>query len=118
MSTQAADKRFGVGRMLLACALAFGFAFALVPLYRIACEKVLGVRLERGASDVASITVLMSRCSFQTSVFRFASSSQYASIRSRSDMNFQSVLSRIVISLSSLKTVRFSRMNESRRSRA
>ncbi|QIL21672.1 cytochrome c oxidase assembly protein [Thermomonas sp. HDW16] len=32
---------------------AFGFAFALVPLYRIACEKVFGVRLEKGPAQVA-----------------------------------------------------------------
>ncbi|RZA20817.1 MAG: cytochrome c oxidase assembly protein [Lysobacteraceae bacterium] len=30
---------------------AFGFAFALVPLYRIACEKVFGVRLEQGPAQ-------------------------------------------------------------------
>ena len=54
MSAQAGRRSFGVGRMLLACAFAFGFAFALVPLYRIACEKVLGVRLGRGAADVPS----------------------------------------------------------------
>ena len=40
-------------RMLLkmvAVALgAFAFTFALVPLYRLACEQVLGIRLERGA---------------------------------------------------------------------
>lgn len=30
---------------------AFGLSFALVPLYRIACEKVFGIRLERTASE-------------------------------------------------------------------
>lgn len=30
---------------------AFAFTFALVPLYRIACEKVFGIRLERGVAD-------------------------------------------------------------------
>jgi cytochrome c oxidase assembly protein subunit 11 len=33
---------------------AFGFAFALVPLYRIACEKVFGVRLEQGPARVGA----------------------------------------------------------------
>ena len=33
---------------------AFGFAFALVPLYRIACEKVFGVRLEQGPVQVSA----------------------------------------------------------------
>lgn len=30
---------------------AFAFTFALVPLYRIACEKVFGIRLERGVAE-------------------------------------------------------------------
>ena len=33
---------------------AFAFTFSLVPLYRIACEKVFGVRLERGPGADAS----------------------------------------------------------------
>ena len=42
---------------LVAIALAaFAFTFALVPLYRIACEKVFGVRLEKGPAE-ASTTV-------------------------------------------------------------
>ena len=43
-------KRVGIGGMIVVSMLAFGFTFALVPLYRIACEKVFGVRLERGAA--------------------------------------------------------------------
>ena len=38
----------GVAKMAGVALAAFGFAFALVPLYRIACEKVFGVRLEQG----------------------------------------------------------------------
>jgi len=37
--------------MVLVALGAFGFTFALVPMYRIACEKVFGIRLERGAGD-------------------------------------------------------------------
>ena len=33
---------------------AFAFTFALVPLYRIACEKVFGIRLEQGPGQVAA----------------------------------------------------------------
>lgn len=40
--------RIGIGGMVAVTLLAFGFSFALVPLYRIACEKVFGIRLERG----------------------------------------------------------------------
>ncbi|QDH68858.1 cytochrome c oxidase assembly protein [Marilutibacter alkalisoli] len=38
---------------------AFAFSFALVPLYRIACEKVFGIRLERSAVEgqVAALPV-------------------------------------------------------------
>jgi len=40
--------RIGIGGMVAVTLLAFGFSFSLVPLYRIACEKVFGIRLERG----------------------------------------------------------------------
>ena len=45
------QRRFGVGGMVAISLFAFGFSFALVPLYRIACEKVFGIRLERDAAD-------------------------------------------------------------------
>lgn len=38
----------GLMKMLAVALAAFAFTFALVPLYRIACEKVFGVRLEKG----------------------------------------------------------------------
>lgn len=41
--------KMGVWKLLGVSLLAFGFAFSLVPLYRIACQKVFGVRLEQGA---------------------------------------------------------------------
>ena len=49
-------KTFGVVKMLGVSLAAFAFAFSLVPLYRIACEKVFGIRLEQGpaAGAVAS----------------------------------------------------------------
>lgn len=52
-ATAPAARRFGIAGMLAVSLLAFGFSFALVPLYRIACEKVLGIRLERGPSEVS-----------------------------------------------------------------
>jgi len=52
MNAETASKRsLGIGGMVAVSLVAFGFSFALVPLYRIACEKVFGIRLERGASD-------------------------------------------------------------------
>ena len=46
--SEARAHSFGVAKMVGVALAAFGFAFALVPLYRIACEKVFGVRLEQG----------------------------------------------------------------------
>ncbi|MEO6263553.1 MAG: cytochrome c oxidase assembly protein [Luteimonas sp.] len=50
--------RFGNGRGLIkmvgVALTAFAFSFALVPLYRIACEKVFGVRLEKGPVDASA----------------------------------------------------------------
>ncbi len=54
--SEARARSFGVAKMVGVALAAFGFAFALVPLYRIACEKVFGVRLEQGpvaAKDAA-----------------------------------------------------------------
>lgn len=52
MNPETTRKRsLGIGGMVAVSLLAFGFSFALVPLYRIACEKVFGIRLERGAAD-------------------------------------------------------------------
>lgn len=48
-----AKKTAGLGKMLVVTALAFGFTFSLIPLYRIACEKLLGVRMEREASIIS-----------------------------------------------------------------
>lgn len=44
----------GIVKMLGVALGAFAFSFALVPLYRIACEKVFGVRLERTAAEIPS----------------------------------------------------------------
>ncbi|HVI24940.1 MAG TPA: cytochrome c oxidase assembly protein [Xanthomonadaceae bacterium] len=46
--------KLGLGKMLGVSLGAFAFAFAMVPLYRITCEKVFGVRLEKGPAQVAA----------------------------------------------------------------
>jgi cytochrome c oxidase assembly protein subunit 11 len=53
MSTETVQRKTkGALLKMVAVALgAFAFSFALVPLYRIACEKVFGIRLERGAVE-------------------------------------------------------------------
>ena len=49
-------KTFGVVKMLGVSLAAFAFAFSLVPLYRIACEKVFGIRLEQGPAAGAAVS--------------------------------------------------------------
>ena len=44
----------GLLKLLGVSLAAFAFTFSLVPLYRIACEKVFGMRLEQGPGQVAS----------------------------------------------------------------
>ena len=44
-------RELGVWKMIGVAVIAFGFAFSLVPLYRIACEKVFGIRHEQTASS-------------------------------------------------------------------
>ena len=41
----------GIVKLVAVAIGAFAFTFSLVPLYRIACEKVFGVRLERGPAS-------------------------------------------------------------------
>lgn len=41
----------GLVKMIAVALVAFAFTFSLVPLYRIACEKVFGIRLERSVAD-------------------------------------------------------------------
>ena len=44
----------GIVKLVGVALAAFAFTFALVPLYRIACEKVFGVRLEKGPAEAAA----------------------------------------------------------------
>ena len=44
----AKPRNAGLGKLVAVSLLAFGFTFSLVPLYRIACEKVFGIRLAKG----------------------------------------------------------------------
>jgi cytochrome c oxidase assembly protein subunit 11 len=44
----------GMVKMIGVALVAFIFSFSMVPLYRIACEKVFGVRLEKGPVDAST----------------------------------------------------------------
>lgn len=48
-----ASRHAGILKLVGVALAAFAFTFALVPLYRIACEKVFGVRLEKGPVNAA-----------------------------------------------------------------
>ena len=51
----------GIAKMVGVAIAAFAFTFSLVPLYRIACEKVFGVRLEKSAIDAGQAARLEGR---------------------------------------------------------
>ncbi|TBR07965.1 MAG: cytochrome c oxidase assembly protein [Lysobacter sp.] len=53
-STPANRNIAGWPKLLGVSVLAFAFTFSLVPLYRIACEKVLGIRLAQGPQKAAA----------------------------------------------------------------
>lgn len=57
MSQAPAPTKRGAGWLkLVGVALAaFAFTFSLVPLYRIACEKVFGIRLEQGPGQAKAV---------------------------------------------------------------
>ena len=44
----------GLWKLVAVAFAAFAFTFALVPLYRIACEKVFGIRLENRVADAGA----------------------------------------------------------------
>ena len=50
-----------VKRALFAAGAAFVFCFSLVPLYRIACESLFGIKLDGGAAQAASFAPDTSR---------------------------------------------------------
>ncbi|MEJ1142088.1 cytochrome c oxidase assembly protein [Stenotrophomonas sp. CCNWLW162] len=50
----APSRSAGLPRLIGVAVVVFLLTFSLVPLYRIACEKVFGVRLERGPGSEAS----------------------------------------------------------------
>ncbi|GAB3512053.1 cytochrome c oxidase assembly protein [Pseudoxanthomonas daejeonensis] len=58
MSEPRAQAKRGAGWLKLAgvALAAFAFTFSLVPLYRIACEKVFGIRLEGGTGQARAGT--------------------------------------------------------------
>ena len=60
MSQPRARNARGTVKLVGVALAAFAFTFALVPLYRIACEKVFGMRLEKTAIDGEQAAALAS----------------------------------------------------------
>ena len=55
--TPASQRNRGVLKAaLIVCACAFLFGFAMVPIYRIACEHVFGIKLAQGAASEAKVS--------------------------------------------------------------
>ena len=55
--TPATQRNRGVLKAaLIVCAGAFLFGFAMVPIYRIACEHVFGIKLAQGAASEAKVS--------------------------------------------------------------
>jgi cytochrome c oxidase assembly protein subunit 11 len=55
--TPATQRNCGVLKAaLIVCACAFLFGFAMVPIYRIACEHVFGIKLAQGAASEAKVS--------------------------------------------------------------
>ena len=57
MDARADNRRF-LKRALLVCAAMFVFGFACVPIYRIACVHVLGIKVDGQAADAAKVAAL------------------------------------------------------------
>ena len=55
MNTSRPDTSATIKRIVLVALGAFVFAFAMVPLYNVACEKVFGIKLEKGPSGQAQL---------------------------------------------------------------
>jgi len=56
-NTAKAQRTTGISRLLLLPLAVFILSFSLVPLYKIACEKVFGIRVEREASQAATVVM-------------------------------------------------------------
>lgn len=98
----------GIARVALGVvAASFLFGFAMVPIYRIACEHVLGIKLSGEAADAAQVA-LMTEDKSRTVVVEFI-----ASVNSKLPWTFKAEKTRIEVHPGALTEVWFDATNES-----
>ena len=98
----------GIARVALGVvAASFLFGFAMVPIYRIACEHVLGIKLSGEAADAAQVA-LMTEDKSRTIAVEFI-----ASVNSKLPWSFKAEKARIEIHPGALTEVWFDATNES-----
>ena len=98
----------GIARVALGVvAASFLFGFAMVPIYRIACEHVLGIKLSGEAADAAQVA-LMTEDKSRTIAVEFI-----ATVNSKLPWSFKAEKARIEIHPGALTEVWFDATNES-----
>ena len=85
------ESRPVVKRALVVAAIAFVFCFSLVPLYRIACEVVFGIKLEQGGSGEAQAA------SYKVDASRLVTVEFTGSVNSQLPWQFRPAVSRMQV---------------------
>lgn len=88
-------------------AASFLFGFAMVPLYRIACEQVLGIKLDPNGASASKVAAM------QVDESRLVAIEFVASVNSKLPWAFKPELSRIEVHPGALTEVWFDATNES-----
>lgn len=88
-------------------AASFLFGFAMVPIYRIACEHVLGIKLSGDVADAASVALM------QVDESRTVTVEFIASVNSKLPWEFKAEKSRIEVHPGALTEVWFDATNDS-----
>lgn len=102
----ARGRNFGILKTsAIICAVAFLFGFAMVPVYRIVCEHVLGIKLAEGAADQTALAGMVEDKSRSVTV-QFV-----ASVNSKLPWSFVPEVSRIDVHPGKLTEVWFDATN-------
>jgi cytochrome c oxidase assembly protein subunit 11 len=101
------DSRGIAKTALFVVGASFLFGFAMVPIYRIACEHVLGIKLSGEAADAAQVA-LMTEDKSRTIAIEFV-----ASVNSKLPWDFKAEKARIEVHPGALTEVWFDATNQS-----